>query len=470
VSTPAELELVDAAAAVRAGRVTSVQLVQACLERIDRHAAGLNCFLRVDGEAALAAARAADACVARGDAIGPLHGVPLAYKDMFYRAGRISSCGSKVVAARPATVTATVLERLDRAGAIELGVLNMAEFAYGTTGHNYHYGHCRNPWNTEHITGGSSSGSGSAVAARLAYGALGSDTGGSIRGPASFCGLTGLKPTYGRVSRFGAMPLSFSLDHVGPLARSARDCARLLAVMAGRDARDPTTSSGAVPDYEGVLESGTDKLRIGVAGGFYAEDIHPDIARALDEALQAFGRAGVRSAPCDLPDMTAINALAQTVLFAEATALHGQFLRERPADYSEQVRARLELGLGITAVQYIDALRARGAVLDDFVATAFSNADVLIAPVLGQPVPKIADTDMGGDPNMIAVVSSITRNLRAFNYLGLPVLTLPVGFDAGGLPIGVQLIGRAWDEACLLALGHRYQQMTDWHLRMPAAV
>jgi aspartyl-tRNA(Asn)/glutamyl-tRNA(Gln) amidotransferase subunit A len=470
VSGPAEWDAVEAAEAVRGGRITSRALVQACLDRIERHGTTLNAFLRVDAEAALAAADAADAAIARGEPSGPLHGVPLAYKDMFYRAGRISSCGSKVAAARPAPSTATVLERLDRAGAIELGVLNMAEFAYGPTGHNYHYGHCRNPWHPDYITGGSSSGSGSAVAARLAFAALGSDTGGSIRAPAAFCGLTGIKPTYGRVSRHGAMPLSFSLDHIGPLARSARDCARLLALLAGHDPRDPTTSRSQPDDYEGRLAAGPGPVRIGIAGGFYTEDLHPDVAGALHDALEVFGRQGVPSEPCDLPDILAINALAQTVMFAEAAAFHGQWLRERPQDYSEQVRARLELGLGVTAVQYLDALRARGAVLDEFLATAFARADVLIAPVLCARVPTIADTDLGGGPNMLAVIGGITRNLRSFNYLGLPVLTLPVGFDGNGLPIGVQLVGRPWDEARLLALGHRYQQATDWHRRMPAAV
>lgn len=470
MSGPAELDLVEAADAVRGGRVTSRTLVRSCLDRIERYGGKLNAFLRIDADAALAAADAADAAIARGEPTGALHGVPLAYKDMFYRAGRISSCGSKVAAARPAPSTATVLERLDRAGAIELGVLNMAEFAYGPTGHNYHYGHCRNPWNTDYITGGSSSGSGSAVAARLAFGALGSDTGGSIRAPSAFCGLTGIKPTYGRVSRHGAMPLSFSLDHVGPLARSARDCARLLSLIAGHDPRDPTTSQARADDYEERLAAGTGPIRLGIAGGFYTEDAHPDVSRALSEAVDVLGRLGVPSAACELPDILAINALAQTVMFAEATAFHGQWLRERPQDYSEQVRARLELGLGVTAVQYLDALRARGTVLDEFLATAFAKADVLIAPVLCGRVPTIAETDLGGGPNMPTVIGGITRNLRSFNYLGLPVLTLPVGLDGNGLPIGVQLVGRPWDEALLLALGHRYQQATDWHRRMPAAV
>src|SRR5690606_33096570 len=279
------LDLVGAAEGVRTRKFSAVELTEACIRRIERLQPKLNCFISLEAETALAAARRADEELAKGVVRGPLHGIPLAHKDMLYRAGKVTTCGSKIRKDFVPSYTATVHLRLEAAGALDLGTLNMAEFAFGPTGHNAHWGHCRNPWNPDHITGGSSSGSASAVAARMVYGALGSDTGGSIRLPAGLCGLVGLKPTQGRVSRDGVMPLSCSLDQVGPLTRTVRDSTRIFAAIAGYDPQDPTSSTATVEDYESRLAGGVRGLRIGVPVNYFYDGIHDGIRAALDESL-----------------------------------------------------------------------------------------------------------------------------------------------------------------------------------------
>src|SRR5882762_8870654 len=282
---PALLSLTEVAQAIAQKRVASREVTKSCLARIAQWQPRLNAFMAVEAEQALAAAEAADAALAKGKNFGVLHGVPLAHKDMYYDAGKVVTCGSKIRRDFVATTTSTALQRLKDAGTIRLGSLQMVEFAYGPTGHNPHYGAVRNPWNVDHITGGSSSGSGSAVAARLTFAALGSDTGGSIRMPAHFCGVTGLKTTVGRVSRAGAMPLSWSLDTVGPLARTVEDCALLLGLMAGADADDPTAVAGSLPDYMAATEGSLKGLKIGVPTAFYVDDLDSEVARVLDETI-----------------------------------------------------------------------------------------------------------------------------------------------------------------------------------------
>src|SRR6266550_1624025 len=276
---PALMSLTSVAKAIAEKRISSREATQSCLDRIAQWQPRLNAFMSIEAEAALKAAEAADAALARGNPRGALHGVPLAHKDMYYDAGKIVTCGSKIRRDFVAATTATALQRLKDAGSIRLGSLQMVEFAYGPTGHNTHYGPVHNPWSVDHMTGGSSSGSGSAVAARLTFAALGSDTGGSIRMPAHFCGVTGLKTTVGRVSRAGAMPLSQSLDTVGPLAQSAEDCALLLGLMAGADASDPTAISGPLPDYLAATREPIKGLKIGVPSAFYVDDLDPEVAR-----------------------------------------------------------------------------------------------------------------------------------------------------------------------------------------------
>ena len=456
------------AAAIRAQRVSATKVMEATLARAQVVQPKLNAFLRIDAELALEAARLADRDLSRGHLRGPLHGVPMAHKDMYYRKGVASSYGGKIGPSRPAPSTASVLERLDTAGAVQFGVLNMAECAFGPTGHNYHYGHCRNAWNPECITGGSSSGSGTAVAARATYAALGSDTGGSIRLPATFCGTAGIKPSYGRVSRAGAMPLSFSMDTVGPLARTVEDCALLLGAIAGPDARDPLSDPRPVPDYVASLGRPVAGLVVGRPSQYFYEGCDAEIVALMEASLESFRRLGAKVVDVDLPDVDSWNAAATMIIAAEAAAVHGNWLRTRPQDYSAQVRARLETGLTIPAAAYIDSLRLRGVALEAFCRAVFSKVDVLHAPVVSFQTPTIAETDVGGGPRLPALMAQLTRLTRPGNFLGVPILSVQAGFTKAGMPIGMQLLGRPFDEATLFALGHAYQGTTDFHTKAPA--
>ena len=463
-----DMTLAEAAAALRARRVSAVELLQAQIARARAVQPAINAFIRIDEEPAMAQARALDSEAARGHFRGPLHGVPMAHKDMFYRTGLVTTCGSAIRRDVRADTTATALERLDAAGAIDFGTLNMAEFAYGPTGHNVHVGAARNPWNTAHITGGSSSGSGAAVAARATFGALGSDTGGSVRLPASLCGVTGLKVSYGRVSRAGAMPLSYSMDTVGPLARTALDCALMLQVLAGADPRDPTTPAQPVPDYAARLQQPLGGLRVGVPNQFFHDDLDPVVARCIDEARKVLTSLGCRVIPVDLPDMRAAEVAATHVIAAEAATLHGNWLRTRPQDYSPQVRARLMRGLAVPASRYIDALRLRGELLQRFLSEVFNQVDVLHIPSLAIPTPTLAETDVGGGARMDRILALLTRLQRPLNFLGLPSIALPCGLTPNGMPVGMQLAGRPFAEDVILHLAHAFQQVTPWHARQPA--
>jgi aspartyl-tRNA(Asn)/glutamyl-tRNA(Gln) amidotransferase subunit A len=461
------LTLTEVAALIRRREASVTEVLEAVLARAASVQPKLNCFLRIDEETARAAAKLADAELATGRVRGPLHGVPMAHKDMYYREGVPSSCGSRIKGREPERTTATALRRLDAAGAIQFGVLHMAEFAYGPTGHNYHDGHCRNPWNTAHVTGGSSSGAGSSVAARAGFAALGSDTGGSIRLPAALCGITGLKVTYGRVSRAGAMPLSYSMDTIGPLARSAADCALVLGALAGPDPADPTAAGEAVPDYVARLAAPVKGMRVGVPMSYFTEDMDASVGAALTESIKAIESLGCEIVPVALPDMTSIDMAGTHIIAAEAAAIHGNWLRTRPQDYSPQVRARLERGLALPAARYIDALRMRGPALAAFSAAVFAKVDVLHAPCLPIPTPTIADTDVGGSPTMDRTLALMTKFMRPINYLGLPSLAVPCGFLASGLPVGMQFVGRPFAEDVVLRLGHAFQRATDWHKREP---
>ena len=464
---PVRATLTEAAAALARGELSSVELTRSCLERAHRLNAELNCFIRIEDEAALAAARAADAARAAGRATGGLLGVPIALKDMFYDPARVTSGGSRLRRDFRAATTATVLARLTAAGAVNLGALNMTEFALGPTGHNAHTGDCRNPWNTAHIAGGSSSGAGAALAARLTFGALGSDTGGSIRTPAAANGVVGLKPTYGRVSRAGVMPLSWSGDHVGPLARTARDCARLLGVIAGHDPADPSSSRRAVPDYEAALERGIAGLRIGVPRNFYFDGVAAEVRTAIEAALRVFEAAGARVVEVNVPAPEHLTQLSRAIVYSEAAAIHGEWLRTRPTEYSPQVRARAATGAAIPASIYLEALQLRPLLLRQFVTSVYAHCDLMCTPTLLEPVPTLAATDVGGSASMWRVIAALVHCTAPFNYLGVPALTLPAGFTGNGLPVGLQLVGRPFAEELLLSAAAAYQSATDWHARLP---
>jgi aspartyl-tRNA(Asn)/glutamyl-tRNA(Gln) amidotransferase subunit A len=462
-----ELSLTEVAVALRRRELTAEAVACAALDRARVLQPKLNCFIAIDEEDVLADARAADAEAAQGRWRGPLHGVPLAHKDMYYRTGRVSTCGSAIRRDWVADHDSTALSRLRAAGALQLGTLNMAQFAFGPTGHNVHWGHCRNPWNPAHVTGGSSSGSGAAVGARIVYGALGSDTGGSIRLPAGLCGVAGMKPTQGRVSRHGAMPLSFTLDTVGPLARTVADCALLTRIIAGHDPDDPTTAREPVPDYLAWLGAPVNGMRVGIPRGYFDRDVHPEIAAALDETARVFRSLGCRTVDVTMPDLDAWSAATNAIMWPEAASLHGPWIRTRADDYMPQVRARIEMGAAMPAAAYLDALKFRAIALEQFAASVYADADVLLAPVAPFPVPTLTETDVADSDRMSAVLGDMTRFTRPFNLIGVPTLSVPGGFSRNGLPIGFQLAGRPWAESLLFRLGDAYQQVTDWHRRTP---
>jgi aspartyl-tRNA(Asn)/glutamyl-tRNA(Gln) amidotransferase subunit A len=464
VREPAELTLREVAAAIRCRKLSSLDLTRSLIARIERWQK-LNAFVHIETEEALSAAKAADRALARRGPRGPLHGVPLAHKDMYYSAGKPAGCGSKLREGWIAPVTSTAIARLESAGSFRLGALHMAEFAYGPTGHNSHLGPARNPWDLSRITGGSSSGSGAAVAARLVHAALGSDTGGSIRLPAHFCGVTGFKPTNGRVSRANALPLSFTLDCVGPLARTAEDCGLITAVIAGPDPLDPTTAGAPAWNAKAAKRS-PKELKIGLPSRFYVDDLEEDVAAALDDALATCRRMGAKIVKVKLPDQALLSTAALVVLAVEATSAHAPWLRTRAADYGSQVRNRLENGLAYSALEYLEALRWRGPALAAHL-DAIGNVDVIIAPASRSAAPTIESTDFGAAAQAERAIQAITRFMRPVNYLGLPSLVVPAGQSREGLPIGLQLVGRPFGDETLIALGTAFQMATDHHCRTP---
>ncbi|MGH7041362.1 MAG: amidase [Acetobacteraceae bacterium] len=468
MSDLAALPLAEAVEAIRTGAATSRALLDACRANRARANPKLNATIWIDDAGADRAADAADRAVAAKAPLGRLHGVPMAHKDMYYQAGRPCTCGSLIRKDFVPAVTATAIARLEAAGAYVWGGLNMAEFAQNPTGHNRHYGDCHNPWNLPYITGGSSSGSGAALAARFTYAALGSDTGGSIRLPAAACGVTGIKPTQTRVSRFGAMPLSFSLDNVGPLARTARDCALMLGAIAGQDPNDPTSADVPVPDYEAALTGDLRGVRIGLAETYFLDDADAHVVAAVEQALAVLAGRGATISRIPLPLMDAVAAYGGIISRVEAAALHAQWLSERPDDYAAHISGRMYPGLAIPAPYYIESLSRRGPILRAFAAEVFASVDLIATPTIRTLLPTLAATDIDrGPPEAEPRFLAVSANTRPFNYLGLPAISLPCGFDPNALPIGLQLAARPFAEARLLAAADAYQRDTDWHARLP---
>lgn len=464
----ADLSMTEMADAFRRGEVRAEALVLACLDRIGRHDSAVNAVVRLDRDAALEAAAAADKARAAGGAEpGPLAGAPMMHKDMYYREGRVSTCGSRIRRDFVPARTATVLRRLDAAGAIDMGTLNMAEFAQNPTGHNRHFGDCRNPWSPAYCTGGSSSGSGAGVAARFFTAALGSDTGGSIRLPASMCGVTGLKATQTRVSRYGAMPLSFSADNVGPLVRTARDAARFLRVTAGHDPADPTCAREPVPDYEASLDGDLRGVRIAVCETWFLDGADAPVVAAFEAALEALRGRGAVVSRVAASSLAAVNAYGAVLSRVEGAAIHAEWMRERPGDYATHLSARLYGGYAIPGHYYVEALARRGPLLRQFVAEALTDHDLVATPTLRERVPTLAETDVDADAANWARFMAVSANTRPFNYLGLPTVSVPCGFDDRGLPVGLQLAGRPFAEARVLRAADAFQRDTDWHRRTP---
>lgn len=462
----AAMTLTEARDAVRRRDITARALAEASLDALRRWQGHTNAAALIEPDRALGMAEAVDAAIAGGRDPGPLAGVPMAHKDMMYRAGRRAACGSRVLVDHVPGTTATVLARLDAAGAIDCGTLNMAELAYNPTGHNAHIGHVRNPWNGAHIPGGSSSGSGAAVACGAVFAALGSDTGGSIRFPASCCGVTGIKPTLGRVPRGGTMGLCSSLDTIGPLARNARDCALVLTAIAGADPEDTHSDPRPVPDWMPAVDAGGDGLTIGTIPGALVEGIDATVATALADAVAAWRQAGARVVELSPPDLVTAHGLAVTVLLTEAAATQGHWLDEREGDLTPVTATSLRKGREIDPAAYTDALARRPRCIDAFCAEVFTRCDALLLPILPIPVPRLDETDWGS-PSRGRLIAAIMRHTPAINYLGLPALALPCGFDTAGLPIGHQLVGRPFEEGTLFRLGAAFQAVTDWHSRRP---
>jgi aspartyl-tRNA(Asn)/glutamyl-tRNA(Gln) amidotransferase subunit A len=394
-----------------------------------------------------------------------LTGVPLAHKDMFDRTGKIASWGARIRAERPAASDATVITRMKATGAHQLAALHLTEFAFGPTGHNYVLGHARNPWDPSRITGGSSAG----TAASVAYGAipagLGSDTAGSLRLPAACCGITSIKPTWGRVSRAGAMPLAACLDTLGVIARHVEDLALMLGYLAGPDPRDPAASNVPVPDYVAALEHPVKGLKLGIDAALIA-DAHPAVQKMLGDVVAALVSCGLVKTGCAFPDWQMIDQLTQAMQLPDAASAHGAYLRTRPQDYGPQVRARLEVGHFIAGIDHMTALRARGTILQRTLDATFQNIDVAILPVNADPLPTIAELDVAGGPTLQATMGRVIKYTRPINYLGLPTLTLPVPRH-GGLPNGIQLVGKPYAEATLFAIGQAYQRVVPPEIARP---
>jgi aspartyl-tRNA(Asn)/glutamyl-tRNA(Gln) amidotransferase subunit A len=446
------------ARAIAARKISPVEATQEHLVRIERLDGRIRAFITVDAEGALATARALEAELVAGRSRGPLHGVPLAHKDLCHVPGLPTSCGTLTREYFTSPFECTAVARLREAGAVMLGKLNMAELAMGPFGDNAHHGDVQNPRREGHCAGGSSSGSAAAVAAGFALAALGSDTGGSIRLPAACCGVVGLKPTYGRVSRAGAMPLSWSLDHMGPLTRTVADAATVLGIIAGYDPRDATSSRRGVPYYERTLETPIAGLRVGVAENYYFDGITDEMAGAVHAALRAIEGLGAVVTQVRLPDPQPLVDVSNVISRSESATIHSRVLRDRPHELQAAVRARLDTGFHISAHDYLQALRLRGRFTRAFVREVFGEVDLLVLPVIPEPAPALEAVKAGTADEIVARMGRFSRLTRPFNGLGLPALALPCGAASDGRPLALQIVGRPFDEATVLRLGHAYQR------------
>lgn len=452
----------QAAAALRERKVSSAELTEQSLTAIERLQPRLNAFITIAGEKARERARRADEELARGIDRGPLHGIPIAVKDVFCTRGLRTTCGSKLFADHVPGFDAAVVERLEAAGAVITGKTNMHELAYGITSSNPHFGFVRNAWNPDHIPGGSSGGSGSAVAAGMVFMAMGSDTGGSIRIPASFCGTVGIKPTFGRVSRYGVMPLDFSLDHMGPLTRSVRDAAICLAAIAGHDPRDETSSSQPVPEFLPPPAASIQSVRIGIPENFYFDRIDPEVETSVRRMAKAAANLGATLVPVRVPDIRDLNTIARIILLAEASAATEKH-HSRREDFGADVLALLDQGRLIPATDYVNAQRLRRLKQQEF-RTVWHQADCVLTPCTPTPAPKIGQTaiEIAGETEDVRLAS--TRLVRAINLLGLPALAAPCGLHTSGLPMGMQLIGPPFSEPLLFRVGAALEDTGGSHI------
>ena len=451
----------EAADLIRSKSLSPVELTEALLQQIARHDDRLNAFVTLTAEPALEKAREAEAAVLAGGTLGPLHGVPFGLKDIIDTAGLRTTCHSRLLLDNVPKTNAAVAQRLADAGGILLGKLATHEFALGGPAFDLPFPPARNPWNSAMFPGGSSSGSGAAVAAGFLPAAIGTDTGGSVRNPASMCSLVGMKPTYGRVSRRGIFPLSYSLDHAGPLTRTVADNALLLGVIAGHDPEDPGSADRPVPDFTAGLGHEVRGLRIGVLRQFHERNMlaTPAVAEGIERALAVLAGLGAEIVDIETRSLQDFAACNRVILLAEACSIHARWLRERPQDYSALTRERLLPGLFLTATDYVEANRWRRQIAAEFDALMQTVDVAIAASSLGPPFPL-------DDP--AAVAHEYPRQARTpFNLTGHPALALPVGFDDNDLPLSMQIVGRHWDEATIYRVAQAYEQATGWHLRHP---
>ncbi|WP_417516579.1 amidase [Minwuia sp.] len=461
-----ELDLVELSDLIDAGKTSAGEITDAFLTRIERENAQTNAYVTLTADNARAAAKQADQQISSGKRRGTLHGLPIGHKDLYATAGVLTTGGSRVLADNVPVEDATAVARLNDAGMVTLGKLNTHEFAYGPTGENSSFGTTRNPWNLDRITGGSSSGSAAAVAGGLAPVATGSDTGGSIRMPAACCGLTGLKPTYGRVPRSGILPLCWSMDHSGPLSRTAIDAALILQATAGADGKDAAAPDRPVPDYLSAMTGDISGLKIGVARRYFFDQAQTQVTDRVEDALKELEKRGAKLVDVDIAHIEHSTAAALAIYLAEATAYHEDTL-DRNADlFTDQVRTYLEVGDQILAKDYLHAQRFR-TLLGQSMAAVLEDVDVIATPGIAMTATPIGelDVDINGTPE--PVFGAILRNTEPFDMTGLPALVVPCGFGEDGLPVSLQLASRPFDEATILNAGHAYQQATDWHRRRP---
>lgn len=453
------LSIAEAGEQLRRRALSPVELTRAYLDRIQRSDGDLLAYITFLPGEALAAATAAEQEIARGNYRGPLHGIPIALKDLVLTRGIRTTCGSRILGDWVPDADATVTTRLTQAGAVLLGKLNMHEFAYGPTGVNPHYGTPRNPWDRQRMPGGSSSGSAVAVAAALCAGALGTDTGGSVRIPAALCGLVGLKPTYGRVSRAGVIPLAWSLDHVGPMTRTVTDAALLLQVLAGRDPADPSTPDVPVPDYRRAMQGEVRGLRLGLPKDHFFEQVDPEVRAAVRAAARSLEGLGASVEDIPLPNIQHAGPASFAIIASEAMAYHEPYLKTRAAEYGADVRARLMTGQYILASHYLKAQRARQVIRAE-VDAALRLVDALLLPTTPIPAPHMDAREVTVDGVTEDVRWWLIRCTRPINVTGHPALSVPCGLTAGGLPIGLQIVGRHFDEATVLRIGHAFEAVS----------
>jgi len=454
------LTLSEASQLIAARQLSPIELVEAHLAYIEQLEPRLNCFITLTPELAIERARKAEAEVQSGAVRGPLHGIPLALKDLFETRGTRTTAGSLFFKEHVPLMDAFVIERLRAAGAVLLGKLNMHEIALGVTNDNPHYGACRNPWDLRRSPGGSSGGCAAALAAGLCLGALGTDTGGSIRIPASLCGVVGLKPTYGRVSLRGVLPLSWNLDHAGPMARSTRDAAILLGVIAGYDPLDPSAADVPVPDYTAALEQGVTGWRIALANDSYFTQADTQVLPAVRSAARVFEQLGARIVEVEIPNAREAAWANGLMVASDAAAYHRQRLQDHPEMFGVDVRQRLEIGAAYTSTEYVLARRLQAEFRRQL--ERFSeDYDLLLTPATPIPAPFLEG------PDAVEQARVLTRFTAPFNLSGLPAISVPCGFTGEGLPIGLQIVARPWTEEKLLRAAHAYEEATVWRLRKP---